>query len=294
MCSILENKDCKIIVAKSLILTLWYVILILAVLAYSCDFKKKSSKAIESSDGEMDLYSPIAILMSIYDKDKFEIPVETFIDVLNAVIPEWANASNKVQYQDSQNIKTEMLQREPYFLLYASVSNYLNSLALIEDLDEKTIKFDKTIIPKYFEEIINFKADIKFPLSAQHWLKEKQKSNAEYTSKINLIKIFSILLFLGTFGSLIFLTEDLLSDDTYNDILDFIFRPLFGMALSLALSIVAILAHALMTTASLQNIRIETMCILGLGSGLLSDTAYSYLRKRSKDALRIFKKRKSS
>lgn len=283
----------SVIVAKSLILVFWYMVLVvMASLAFtgkaSRILEKFSAVAIERPLGLAEnlpegtaSHSPMAVIISVYDEDEFGIPAETFFDVLNAVAPDWADNNFELKTsRESKDRETSLNKEEPYVLLYIGVSNYLNALALDEDLDEKTAKFDKSIIPKHFKDILK-EGDVGFPLSAQNWLQKKRKENVATDSKTNLVDTFFILVILGTFGSLIFLTKDLLSAEMENPLLMFVFRPLFGMALAVAVFIVAILAHALMTTAPLQNLRTETMYILGLGSGLLADAAYLYLKRKT-------------
>ena len=65
---------------------------------------------------------------------------------------------------------------------------------------------------------------------------------------------------------------------------DYIFRPILGIFLAVAVFVVDILAHSIISTSSILEIRYEPLYILALGAGLLSETAYAWVRRNADSA----------
>jgi hypothetical protein len=89
---------------------------------------------------------------------------------------------------------------------------------------------------------------------------------------------------LGAFGALIFLIRDYITADQEKNLSDYIFRPVPGMFLAVAVFVVDILAHTVISSASILQIRYEPLYILALGAGLLSETAYDWVRRSADSA----------
>lgn len=65
----------------------------------------------------------------------------------------------------------------------------------------------------------------------------------------------------------------------------YLFRPVLGAFLAVAIFIIDIVAHSIVSTAEITKIRHETLFVLALAAGLLSDHAYDMINTRSKLAL---------
>ncbi|MDD9971805.1 MAG: hypothetical protein OXR73_36510 [Myxococcales bacterium] len=103
--------------------------------------------------------------------------------------------------------------------------------------------------------------------------------------------LFLILIVLGALGSLIFLTRDYLNVDAecQTSASVFVFRPVLGMLLAIAMFVIDILAHSVLSAADVAQVRPEPLYILAFAAGLLSEQAYDLMEFYSKSALERLK-----
>ncbi|MEM6601948.1 MAG: hypothetical protein AAF649_11230 [Verrucomicrobiota bacterium] len=136
-----------------------------------------------------------------------------------------------------------------------------------------------------------------FPLTGigVNWIEsEAQKYNQVQFTK-DLLNTFMLLLVLGALGSLIFLLQDFLSFDEHGrSVYDYLFRPFFGMFLSLASFVVVVASQSLIS----DNINVDKLdrgplYLLALAAGLLSEKAYNRLKIFSEESLDKLKKGKT-
>ena len=126
---------------------------------------------------------------------------------------------------------------------------------------------------------------VRLPSEVVSWL-TKEKIRIDKQKQLDeLIDTFILLIALGGFGNIIFLTRDFITGQ--NDILlsAYLFRPVLGAFLAVAIFIIDIVAHSVVSTAEITKIRHETLFLLALAAGLLSDHAYDVINTRSKLAL---------
>jgi len=116
---------------------------------------------------------------------------------------------------------------------------------------------------------------------------KKERNNA----RSKLIDTFLLLIVLGAFGSLIFLTRDYISKDTDTAIAAYIFRPVLGMFLAMAMFVIDILAHSVISTSGMLSIRPEPLFLLAFAAGLLSEQAYEIVLIRAQTALQRIKEK---
>ncbi|ETW93289.1 MAG: hypothetical protein ETSY1_39880 [Candidatus Entotheonella factor] len=98
---------------------------------------------------------------------------------------------------------------------------------------------------------------------------------------------------IGTFGSVIFLVRDFinLEDESRTTLSAYLLKPILGMFLAIAVFIVDILGHATISSASILQIRHETLYVLALAAGLLSEQTYAVVSSRAQMALRNMQER---
>ncbi|EJU9868675.1 hypothetical protein Q6U64_004429 [Vibrio vulnificus] len=277
------------VLLKPLILIIWYMILlVVSSIAYtekaSDVLEKISTQFVEVPFGLIS-YSeanyqqgntPISYLWHDFSGVS---PAHVILDLLNKTIPGWENHYRQGNNGGNPSPLNEW-QKEQYFNLFISFDNFLESYLTKKSLSLDSEMIDKSVVTHEFRKYVT-ENEIHLPDSAKQWIATSVVATSETENKTSLADTFLVLVVLGVFGSLIFLTKDLLSSHDANSVLAYIFRPVFGMALSIAVFIVAILAHSVMTTAPLEDIRTETMYILGLGAGILADTAYNYLKNKA-------------
>lgn len=182
---------------------------------------------------------------------------------------------------------------------YVELSNRfeksLRSLAKNEPEDTKTAFLDPAIL------LAEFKGKVEIPEArvaelspeTQDWIAE-EKIRIEKEKKANaLLGAFFLLSALGALGALIFLIRDYTYSVNDNKLRVYIFQPILGIFLAVAVFIVDILAHSVISTASVLEIRYEPLYILALGAGLMSEKAYDAIRRRADSAFDQYAKKDS-
>ncbi len=209
-------------------------------------------------------------------------PVDAVLDVIS---PNWAGAiSPKVgrcTEEDEQEIFTQ------YHRMFSKVGERMRSLARNDSGDPKLLVVDSSILPPSFKDLVKISTvgDIKLPPEVQDWVAAERIRNRKESQARALVGTFLLLSVLGAFGALIFLIRDYISLDDEKKLSHYIFRPVLGIFLAVAVFIVDILAHTVISTASILDIRAEPLYILALGAGLLSERAYDAVRRRADSAL---------
>ncbi len=207
----------------------------------------------------------------------FETNLPPIEDVLDVVQPTWRSA---VKPPVPCGPSDQLSVYQTYHSLFTKVTERLRSLARNDNLDPKAVVIDATILPPEFPgKAVSEKMSL--PLEVQDWLtREKSWLKGENQARA-LVNTFLLLSVLGAFGSLIFLIRDYITTDDARTISDYMFRPILGIFLAVAVFIVDILAHSVISTSSILEIRYEPLYILALGAGLLSETAYAWVRRNA-------------
>ncbi|MEX8501458.1 MAG: hypothetical protein AB3X41_00205 [Leptothrix ochracea] len=176
------------------------------------------------------------------------------------------------------------VEDDAYISLFSNVRDLLIAQALSPDKkDQKAIAY-KEMVPKYFlnDHLVEM---VDVPLDVKLWMSEYADRADADNKKIKLMDTFTILLVLGAFGSLIFLTKDYLLPNENAGLSSYIFRPILGMFLALAMFVLDLAAHSLLSSAPIQFVRNETLYLLAFAAGLLSEHAYGLLLKRAEEVL---------
>lgn len=183
----------------------------------------------------------------------------------------------------SANLHRTTVEDDAYISLFSNVRDILVAEALSPDKNQTSISY-KALVPKYFvyEQNVGM---VDVPLDVKLWMSEyAERADAE-NKKIKLMDTFTILLVLGAFGSLIFLTKDYLLPNEKAGLSAYVFRPILGMFLALAMFVLDLAAHAILSSAPIQSVRNETLYLLAFASGLLSEHAYGLLLQRAEKVL---------
>jgi hypothetical protein len=126
------------------------------------------------------------------------------------------------------------------------------------------------------------------------WI-QRRRDKADADKQVDeLVNTFLLLIVLGAFGSMIFLTRDYIAKEVDTTISAYVFRPLLGMLLAVAMFVIDLLAHSFVSTADVASIRKEPLFILAFAAGLLSEPAYEIVHERAREALEKYKKHRRS
>jgi hypothetical protein len=200
--------------------------------------------------------------------------------ILDSILPKWVNVVSCTEIHDPDPAY------RAYQTLFSKVAQRLQSIARNESTDQKTVKIDVTILPADLQSFASKQATdgILLPPEVQDWITEERTRIKEATQARALLSAFLLLAVLGAFGSLIFLIRDYITADQEKNLSDYIFRPVLGIFLAVAVFVVDVLAHTIISSASILQIRYEPLYILALGAGLLSETAYDWVRRSADSA----------
>lgn len=185
---------------------------------------------------------------------------------------------------------------EYYKSLFSAIDKRLWTVVIDESINEKSYAFDTNIIPYYFKEALLKKSDsrdsnyennyIALTEEVILWISSERARQKEEKERLKLANTFILLIVLGAFGSLIFLTKSFIEKERGVTISAYLFRPFLGMFLAVAIFIIDIMAHSVISKAGILDIRHETLFVLALGSGLMSEQAYLVVTERAKAAFK--------
>ncbi|MEM7207785.1 MAG: hypothetical protein AAF434_08190 [Pseudomonadota bacterium] len=221
--------------------------------------------------------SPLEFLYTDYDG---QVPWRTMLVMVSSLLPDWSDLGG---HSDSRLTDQEYDRLDTLLIL---LDAHLFSLVESTDVDISKVTISTKILPLEFTPESGHRT-IELPLSVQSWIKLERGRASGIEAKRRLADTFLILIILGAFGSLIFLTNDYITNTNNNrtNIASYFFRPVFGMGLAMAMFVVDVVAHAALSNSGIEQIRNETMYLLGLSSGLIAEKAYQVLRDRATKGL---------
>lgn len=210
-------------------------------------------------------------------------PIATVIDQLQVNV-NWRDPSRIKQLTKLENAPT----CNDYQILFDIVAKRLEVIAHFSPPVSvgTELKIPNNILPLIFrskgnekEKIPEFKElDISLPLEVIVWVQAKQIKNQKITDAISFLNLFVLLIILGGFGSWIYLVRlHLNSSPGKVKLQEYFYRPVLGMALAIAVFIVNLSFHSLVSNSSLDQVRKETLILLAFTAGLLSEQTYEFV-----------------
>lgn len=129
------------------------------------------------------------------------------------------------------------------------------------------------------------KIAVSLPIEVLTWIKQKRDIHSFEKARDSLTNTFLLLIVLGAIGSIIFLIKDFIQSEASSTVESYIFRPILGCLLAVAMFIVDIGIHTILSSADIFSVRHETLYLLALSAGLLSEKAYLALDNRASSTI---------
>src|SRR5262249_52131149 len=155
---------------------------------------------------------------------------------LDAVLPTWDGA---IECDESR-----------YRTLFVKIEGRLRSIARNQSTDLKTVTLDASILTPEFAQGKQIAPQV-LPPEVQDWVSRESARIKDQAQARALFSTFLLLSVLGAFGALIFLIRDYITLDEEKKLGDYIFRPVLGIFLAVAVFVVDVLAHSVISTASI-------------------------------------------
>jgi hypothetical protein len=183
-------------------------------------------------------------------------------------------------------VDEERWVRQRYLQLFNNLDNWLESqVVLFNERDDN--QFLNVIIPLEFSgKSKSTSESIMLPDTVLSWFKQRRIKQTQRQSMLKLVDTFALLIVLGAFGSLIFLVWEYINGTKDTSFAAFCFRPVLGAFLAVAMFILDLSMHSVLSDSDMWAIRLEPLYLVALGAGLLSDQAYSILRDKSKEQMK--------
>lgn len=231
-------------------------------------------------------------------------PLEGFLD---QVVPSWSErniakhfrAALEGESPPEYSAARSRWLADQYNSLFERADSTLRALVSDASTHVDGQSIPRPRIPSVFEDETSLqlpRSTVPTEISLSHevssWIKEQRIREEQARARDSLVETFFLLIVLGAFGSLIFLSKDYIEREEQTPLAAYVFRPVLGMFLAVAVFIIDIAAHSIISTASIVQTRHETLYLLALAAGLLSDQAYSAVSMRANAALEAFRKRK--
>ena len=299
----IENNPLWIRVVKGLILLLWIAILFMGAVAASKNyisqlvFEKINLNRYRISlhqerSAHVTPYGELERFLKSYDGTP--PPIESVVDSL-VKNPSWISEE---RIHVPANEDPERWKREQYQTLFQRIAQNLQAIAYDENIDPHTLKLSfAELIP---DSLIASDADkdmsVKeaLPTEAINWILQERKRIRSRAEARKLVDTFGLLMVIGAFGSLIFLTRDYIVSHKRVGMAAYIFRPILGMFLAVSMFILDMAAQTLISEAEVYQIRHETLYLLALAAGLLTEKAYFILNLKATDAIDTLRDKKDA
>ena len=212
-------------------------------------------------------------------------PIESVIDSLMAH-PNLTWTERTIKSSDGNN-ENDTGDDDQYRKLFKKIDQRLNAIVNDTSRDPKNVKirFVDVVPPPFFSSEQERSIESPLPDVATQWIQQERENKRTRKERGSLIDTFAILMSLGAFGSLIFLTRDYIVSPVTVGLESYIFRPILGMFLAVSMFVVDIAAHTLISNSGLLSIRHETLYLLAFAAGLLSEQAYLVVDNRARSVL---------
>ncbi len=230
--------------------------------------------------------------LSDYEGDK--PPMRELLSQMMVMPPWYERRTDKsdIKADSIKKEKAQDLDNSDFLTLFDGIHEKIMIFVADDTLKLNDVEFSIAIVPTSLRREGD-KEVVKMPASMAAWIERERerfiKNEDETLETDKLINTFLMLIVLGSFGSLIFLTRAYINKEREITIATYIFRPLLGQLLAVAMFVIDVMAHAVISSASIHEIRSETLYILAFAAGLLSEQAYELVHHKAEEALKKLK-----
>lgn len=225
-------------------------------------------------DGSGKAATPLELL-ELFQRSTTNAP--PIAGLLDASIPGWS--------EPEVPILNRKIEATEYNALFERVADGLRGLVDDTHFDTSVGKIVVNFIPAPFSKLIVPAPFVLLPAELKVWIDNQRAAEKANEARKSLIDTFVLLIIIGAFGSLVFMIRDYLRAEQETRVAAYVFRPVLGIFLAVAMFIIAIAASAAVSTSDILQVRRETLCILALAAGLLSEKAYAIIDRHSRVAL---------
>jgi hypothetical protein len=226
-------------------------------------------------------------------------PIEAIIDQV-VIEPSWCMRDLGTEFGIRNPGRGEKERpfwiKDQYYDLFGKTDSKLQALVSDRTFDpDGILPVESPVIPEVFKkekkpsEVAIALVSWKITREVAAWIKEERIRRDAMKQRYALVDTFFLLMVLGAFGSLIFLSKDYIERQEATSIASLVFRPILGMFLAMAVFIVSMFGHTVISTADILKVRTETLYLLALAAGMLSEQAYEVLSTRASAALEKLK-----
>jgi|GEM_PF-2433503 hypothetical protein len=298
-----DSNPLWIRVVKGVILLIWIVVLFIGAVAASKNYisqlvfekinlNRYRFSLLYGRSAHVTPYGELERFLKSYDGTP--PPIESVADSL-VKDPSWISEE---RIHVPANEDPERWKREQYQTLFQRIAQNLQAIAYDKNIDPHTLKLSfAQLIP---DSLIASDADkdmsVRAPLPAEaiNWVLQERKRIKSRAEARKLVDTFGLLMVIGAFGSLIFLTRDYIVSRKRVSMAAYIFRPILGMFLAVSMFILDMAAQTLISEAEIYQIRHETLYLLALAAGLLTEKAYFILNLKATDAIDTLREKKGA
>jgi hypothetical protein len=192
-----------------------------------------------------------------------------------------------------------------YRMLFRNIHMQIVDAAISNSTGFSKMKFSASMIPKILKSKTD--RDIILPEEVISWVKAERMrfiAKTERNRQVDeWINTFLILMVLSSFGSLITLTRTFIDKSIHETpngenkgyqpltVAKYIYKPLYGFLLASAVFIIDIFLHAVISDAPLTNLRHESLYVMALAAGLVSDEVYKAVHAKVMQGLESWSKK---
>jgi hypothetical protein len=186
-------------------------------------------------------------------------PISAVLYTLN---PNW-DAEKEVCTDETEEDRRH--RRNPYTSVFQRIDERVRSFAAGSSTEARSISVDSSFLTDKFRPApANAVAVVSLPPELTIWIAQERIRLEKNKLKAALVDTFLLLTVIGAFGSLVFLTRDYIMKEETTAIGAYIFRPVLGVFLAIAIFTLDIFAHAIISTAGILEIRHEPLYVLAL------------------------------
>jgi hypothetical protein len=215
-------------------------------------------------------------------------PIAIVLDVLSE---NWNVIADDCHPEDRDQVNRYHRDvREKYTSLFRKVDARLQSYTAGPTGTDRPLSIEYTVLPPDLR--VKDAGAVSLPpevlTQVGVWASHERTKAEQRKMRAALVDSFLLLTVIGAFGSLIFLMRDYIEEQALC-MGTYVFRPLLGVFLAMAIFTLDVLAHAIISTASVLELRHEPLYVLALAAGLLSEPAYEAIKLRAEQAIESYR-----